>query len=53
MQKVDPRVLKGFATTDRHHEVLDAVIREGSANKAAKYLGCGRRVIDKILCALR
>jgi len=52
MQKVDPRVLKEFATTDRHHEVLDAVIREGSANKAAKYLGCGRRVIDKMLARL-
>jgi len=52
MSKVDPRVLKEFATTDRHHEVLDAVIREGSANKAAKYLGCGRRVIDKMLARL-
>ena len=49
MDKIDPRVLKEFATTNRHHEVLDAVIREGSANKAAKYLGCGGRVVDKML----
>lgn len=52
MDKIDPRVLKEFATTNRHHEVLDAVIREGSANKAAKYLGCGRRVVDKMLARL-
>ena len=52
MDKIDPRVLKEFATTDRHHEVLDAVIKEGSANKAAKYLGCGRRVVDKMLVRL-
>lgn len=52
MDKIDPRVLKEFATTNRHHEVLDAVISEGSANKAAKYLGCGRRVVDKMLARL-
>ena len=49
MSKIDPRVLKEFATTERHHEVLDVVIQEGSANKASKVLGCSRRVIDKML----
>lgn len=49
MSKIDPRILKEFASTDRHHEVLDAVIEQGSANKAAKHLGCGRRVVDKML----
>ena len=49
MNKIDPRILKEFATTSRHHEVLDAVIQYGSANKAAKHLGCGRRVVDKML----
>jgi len=49
VSKIDPRVLKEFATTDRHHEVLDVVIQEGSANKASKVLGCSRRVIDKML----
>ena len=49
MSKIDPRVLKEFATTDRHHQVLDAVIELGSANKASKKLKCGRRGIDVML----
>ena len=49
MSKIDPRVLKEFATTERHHEVLDAVIEFGSANKASKKLKCGRRTIDVML----
>lgn len=49
MNKIDPRILKEFATTGRHHEVLDAVIEYGSANKGAKHLGCTRRNVDKIL----
>ena len=49
MTKIDPRVLKEFATTERQNEVLDVVIQEGSANKASKVLGCSRRVIDKML----
>ena len=49
MNKIDPRILKEFATTGRHHEVLDAVIEHGSANKGAKHLGCSRRNVDKIL----
>ena len=49
VSKIDPRVLKEFATTDRHHQVLDAVIELGSANKASKKLKCGRRGIDVML----
>ena len=49
MSKIDPRVLKEFATTERHHEVLDAVIELGSANKASKQLKCSRRGIDVML----
>ena len=49
MSKIDPRVLKEFATTDRHHQILDAVIETGSANKAAKKIGGSRRNIDKML----
>ena len=49
MSKIDPRVLKQFAKTDRHHQVLDAVIELGSNNKAAKKLGCGRRTVDIML----
>ncbi len=49
MSKIDPRVLKQFARTERHHQVLDAVIELGSNNKAAKKLGCGRRTVDIML----
>ena len=52
MDKIDPRVLKEFATTDRHHQVLDAVIETGSANKAARKLGCNRRSVDRLLKSL-
>ena len=52
MDKIDPRVLKEFATTDRHHEVLDAVIETGSANKAARKLSCNRRSVDRLLKSL-
>ena len=52
MDKIDPRVLKEFATKERHHEVLDAVIETGSANKAARKLGCNRRSVDRLLKAL-
>jgi len=52
MDKIDPRVLKEFATTDRHHEVLDVVIETGSANKAARKLGCNRRSVDRLLKSL-
>jgi hypothetical protein len=49
VSKIDPRVLKEFATTERHHEVLDAVIELGSANKASKKLDCSRRTVDVML----
>jgi hypothetical protein len=49
VSKIDPRVLKEFATTERHHQVLDAVIELGSANKASKKLDCSRRTVDVML----
>lgn len=52
MDKVDPRILKEFATTDRHHEVLDAVVQYGSHQKAAKNIGCARQTIDKMIQSL-
>ena len=42
MQKVDPRVLKEFAASDRQRQVIDSVIATGSANKASKELGCAQ-----------
>jgi len=47
--RIDPRVLKEFAESDRQHEVIDAVIKEGSATKAAKFLNINRRSVDKML----
>jgi hypothetical protein len=52
VSKIDPRVLKQFAKTERHHQVLDAVINNGSANKASKALGCSRRAVDTMLIRL-
>ena len=49
MQKVDPRVLKEFAASDRQRQVIDSVIATGSANKASKELGCARQSVDKII----
>lgn len=51
-QKVDPRILKEFAESDRQHEIIDAVISEGSAIKAAKVLGINRRSVDKTVTRL-
>lgn len=51
-QKVDPRILKEFAESDRQHEIIDAVIAEGSASKAAKVLGINRRSVDKTVTRL-
>jgi len=51
-QKVDPRILKEFAESDRQHEIIDAVISEGSASKAAKVLGINRRSVDKTVTRL-
>ena len=47
--RIDPRVLKEFAESDRQHEVIDAVIKQGSATKAAKFLNINRRSVDKML----
>jgi hypothetical protein len=49
MARINPEELKRFATSDRHLEVLQAVIDNGSNNKAAKALGCTRRTVDKML----
>ena len=51
-QKVDPRILKEFAESDRQHEIIDAVISAGSASKAAKVLGINRRSVDKTVTRL-
>jgi hypothetical protein len=48
-RKIDPRVLKEFAQNERQHEIVDAVIDNGSANKAAKVLNMNRRSVDKML----
>ena len=52
MAKVDPRVLKEFATTDRHHEVLDAVIKCGSHSAAAREINCARQSVDRMIQVL-
>ncbi len=49
MRKVDPRVLKEFAESDRQHEVIDAVISQGSQNKAAQLLGINRKSVDSMV----
>ena len=50
--KVDPRILKEFAETERQHQIIDAVISEGSASKASKVLGINRRSVDKTVIRL-
>ena len=47
--RIDPRVLKEFAESDRQNEVIDAVIKQGSATKASKFLNINRRSVDKML----
>ena len=49
MNRADPRTLIQFATTDRQREIVEAVIDKGSARKAALYLNCNRRNVDKII----
>jgi hypothetical protein len=51
-RKIDPRILQEFADSDRQSEIIDAVISQGSANKAAKFLGINRRSVDKMLTKL-
>jgi hypothetical protein len=45
--------LMQFAETDRQKEVLEAVIREGSNNKASKSLGMHRRSVDDCILRLK
>ena len=45
--------LMQFAETDRQKEVLEAVIREGSNNKASKVLGISRRNVDEMINRLK
>jgi len=52
MIKADPRTLIEFTTTDRQKEVVNAVIKNGSAKKAAKELKCDRRTVDKMIVRL-
>ena len=52
MIKADPRTLIEFTTTDRQKEVINAVIKNGSAKKAAKELKCDRRTVDKMIVRL-
>jgi hypothetical protein len=52
MIKADPRTLIEFTTTDRQKEVVNAVIKNGSAVKAAKELKCDRRTVDKMIVRL-
>ena len=52
MIKADPRTLIEFTTTDRQKEVINAVIKNGSATKAAKELKCDRRTVDKMIVRL-
>jgi len=49
MGNIDPNILLDFAKTKRQEEVCRAVIAHGSNNKAAKALGTGRRVVDKMM----
>mgnify|MGYP003641108733 FL=1 len=48
-EKADPRILKEFAESDRQREVIDAVISQGSASKAAQLLKVNRRSVDKMI----
>jgi len=49
MATINPSELLRFATSERQIEVIQAVINNGSNNKASKALGCTRRTIDKMM----
>ena len=51
-KKADPRILKEFAESQRQHEVIDAVISQGSQTKAAALLQVNRRSVDKMIISL-
>ena len=50
--RVDPAVLEQFATSQRNKEVLQAVIKYGSHNKAAEALNCSRQTVDAMIIRL-
>ena len=41
--------LREFCSTDRQREILEAVIKAGSGNKASKALGLNRRSVDGVI----
>ena len=43
--KINPEVLLEFCNTDRQKEIINALISQGTAIKAAKYLGINRRSV--------
>ena len=45
--------LKPYAMTDTQHHYIDACIKLGSQNKAAKDLGVTRRCVDKVINRVR
>ena len=47
MSKIDPKILKEYAETERQHQIIDAVIECGSNQKASKKLNCDRTTVDK------
>jgi len=49
MANMSPEDLLRFASSERHREVVQAVIAHGSNNKASKVLGCGRRTVDRLM----
>jgi hypothetical protein len=48
----DPDVLKEFAKTPRHLEILEAVKAHGSHTKAAESIGCARQTVDGVVMRL-
>ena len=48
----DPDVLKEFAKTPRHLEILEAVKQHGSHTKAAESIGCARQTVDGVVMRL-
>ena len=47
--RIDPEVLKEFATTPRQIEIIEAVKAHGSHKRAAENIGCARQTIDGVI----
>jgi len=47
--RLDPEVLKEFATTQRQIEIVEAVKVHGSHSKAAENIGCARQTVDGVI----